>query len=938
MKRVATNFNKFLNSDTCREYFTLKTNNFNSMKFLFTIIFIGITILSSAQFGVKTLWQKDFAKNAGPSEIEYKGVKAIPTGAFVGGMQSTGDGLFMSAAFYSTTGTLMWDTIIKTVDRAWVNFVDADAQGNFYMGGVETIGGNYNARQVHIVKIDESGNVIWHQVYAGNNSEADLFSMKVVGNHIYLCGDQNSTKYAIAWLGKYDLDGNQVWVKTFDPGGEAYFNDVTIDGSGNVTTAGAADYGERYLAVQYNSSGNKNWEYPSVLTGDFEQYYTGLTHDSIGNIYMAGTEEAGSSFDFDITTTKLNSSGELVWSKSFPTGDGYSSEIRIGPDGNIHTFATTEENYDDFATALKYDVSGTLLWDTKYSIDGSSSGMGGRIDNNGNIYMSASEYNSVGFVKLNPSGKVIAKQTYSSDIIKNIYDYSIEGNALIIAGASYNPSQGKIISLQTEDFTENYNQSASGEKLKILTPYAITSDANSSWFSAGTKDEDTSDYYVTKLDNSGNVVWQAKDTYPGGFSGFSYLEHDGSGNVVGFYSNQKTAGEYTSSLVKYDVLGNQLYKVMLDSAGAYEARGLAIATNGEIFISGLNTKEKKMFVSKYTSTGTRTWRKFYQSPYASFPVSVPLGMKISPQGKIVILAYHRGTNNVNDLHIFQYADDGTLEWHKDVDNAAGNLVSLDGFEIESNGDIVVFGKSGGTFYVLKKYDSSGNEKWSERKILASRTDSRSMAIDDLGNVYTGFSTPSSLIIRKHDANGNFLLQKSHSFTSPGSFFYPQALVAMNNQIVVLGQHYISTTAIPFEMLLDDQLNEVSNTIQYNTEYANFTDYSVDGAGNIYELWQTPTYKGAYIYYSGVKKMALNPVGISNVELLNNIIHLYPNPAYDQLHLRTEENGEFRVYNVRGQLVLNKQITSTHNSIDIQEIKPGVYIWRMNNNQGKLIIK
>ncbi len=60
MKRVATNFNKFLNSDTCREYFTLKTNNFNSMKFLFTIIFIGITILSSAQFGVKTLLAKRF--------------------------------------------------------------------------------------------------------------------------------------------------------------------------------------------------------------------------------------------------------------------------------------------------------------------------------------------------------------------------------------------------------------------------------------------------------------------------------------------------------------------------------------------------------------------------------------------------------------------------------------------------------------------------------------------------------------------------------------------------------------------------------------------------------------------------------------------------------------------------------------------------------------
>ena len=908
------------------------------MKSLLTIIFIGTTILSSAQFGVKTLWQKDFAKNTGPSVSEYIGVKAMPTGAFVAGQRSTENGLVMSAAFYSTAGNLMWDTIIPTTDQSWVNFVDADAQGNFYIGGVERIGGNNNVRQVHIAKIDQNGHVLWHQVYAGNNSEAESYTMKVVGDHLYLCGDQKSTSYAIAWVGKYDLDGNQLWVKTFDPGGGAYFNDISIDAAGNVTAAGAADYGYRYLAVQYDSSGNKNWEYPSTLTGDFEQYYSGLTHDDAGNIYLTGTEEAGSSFDFDITTTKLNSSGDLVWSKSYPTGDGYSSEIRIGPDGNIHTFASTEVDFDEFVSVMKYDSSGTLLWDAKYSIDENSSGWGGRIDNDGNIYMNASETDSVGFVKLNASGNVVAKQTYSSDVIKYIYDYSIEGNALMIAGVSYYPTQSVIISLQTGNLSENYNKNASGEYLKTLDPNALTSDANSSWFSGHINKEDTCEHYLTKLDNAGNIVWQAKESYPGRISDPSYLEHDGAGNVVDLYSYEKTNNNHISALVKYDATGKQIFKVMLDSAGAYLAKGLAIATNGEIFISGVNTKERKMFVSKYTSTGTRTWRKFYQSPNASFPVSIPLGMGISSQGKIVIIATHRGTNDVNDLHIFQYANDGALEWHKDVDNATGNLMGLAGLEIMSNGDIVVFGRSGNSAYVLAKYDSSGNEKWSDKGILFSGTDSQSMAVDDSGNVYTGFSSKSGMTIKKYDASGNFLLQKLHSFTSPGTFFYPRALVAMNSQIVVMGQHnYQPSRPIPFEMLLDDQLNEVSKTIHYS-EYGSFVDYSTDGAGNIYELWRTPAYKGAYIYYSGVKKMALDPVGISDAELSNNIIHLYPNPAYDQLHVKTEEKGEFRIYDVQGRLVLSKSISSVQKQIYIENIKPGMYIWRMNNNQGKLIIK
>lgn len=912
------------------------------MKSLLTIICIGISIFSTAQTDLNIIWQKDFATNIGPSRMEFIRVKALANGSFVGGMRSSEDNLLMYAAFYSTSGTLVWDLTIPSADIAWVNFVDVDANGNFYIGGIESKNGNYRTSQTHIAKIDANGNLLWHKIISEGLTTTEAYNMKLVGNYLYLCGDLDSTNYNIAWLAKFDLSGDEVWKKTFDSGGEVYFDNLTVDNSGNITLSGAADYGYRYLAVQYNASGNINWQYPSTLTGNFEQYFTSISQDDAGNIYLLGTEEGSSSFDFEITTTKLNSSGSLIWSKSYTTGDGYSTEIRLGPNGNLHVFASTEDNFDDSIAVLKYDTSGTLLWLTKYSINASSYGNGGLIDASGNIYMNAMESDSVGFVKLDASGAILAKTTYSTDEIYDFYDYSIQGNSLLVAGKINNPKDAKLIALQTGNLSENFNITESGSRQHLMVPSAITSDTNSVWFTSIADDGDSCNYYITKLDNAGNQVWQSKDRYRCINSEFKHLEHDANGNIIAVFFNKEITTVYKTALVKYDAQGNKLFSIDIDSTGTFEVEALAIGANGEIFICGANTVEREMFVSKYTSNGAHVWSETYQSPNTSFPVAVPLGIKISPQGKLAIIAIHRGTNNVNNLHIFQYSDAGSLEWHYDVDDISGNLTSLDGFEIESNGDITVLGVSGIGFYVLAKYDSGGNELWRDKGVLPSGTTSQSMAIDESGNVYSAFSSPDNFKIKKHDASGNFLKEKIYSLSSAGSFAYPHGLVFTNNQLVAMGNYDVQTySGKLFEMLIDKELDSIT-VLKHELEVGYFAGYSHNGKGRIYELLRIPTYQGASLFYTSVKKVGLGvgnePVAIANTDLSKNKLSLYPNPADDQLYLSTQESGEFKIYNLQGQLLLKELISSADNSIDIQNIIPGIYIWQMNNNQGKLIVR
>jgi len=78
-------------------------------------------------------------------------------------------------------------------------------------------------------------------------------------------------------------------------------------------------------------------------------------------------------------------------------------------------------------------------------------------------------------------------------------------------------------------------------------------------------------------------------------------------------------------------------------------------------------------------------------------------------------------------------------------------------------------------------------------------------------------------------------------------------------------------------------------------------------------------------------------GIGNVSATEPVINdmhllIYPNPVSDELHFNMSESGFVHFYNLSGQLILSKQLSSGLGTISLNGFKKGVYIIRINIGQ------
>ncbi|MEZ6049598.1 MAG: FG-GAP-like repeat-containing protein, partial [Planctomycetaceae bacterium] len=386
---------------------------------------------------------------------------------------------------------------IGGIDRDSSEGIEVDAAGNMYAIGnySETVDLDPGTGQmeltsvgntdIYISKMDSEGNLSW-VASIGSTSEETAYGLTLdAEGNIFATGyirgtvdfDPGSgvvqgspTGGKNMFILKLDNDGNFEWVKQF--GGR--YEDVEVDSSGNVYIAGLLSstidfdpdnpggeltsvWGTDAFVAKYDTDGNYIWA-KSMGGGSFDEA-NAVSIDDQGNVLVTGIFQGTVDFDpgaaeFNLTSggardvfvTKLDSSGNFIWAKSFAgQGDDYARDVIVNSTGDVYLTGNFREDIDldpgsGSATfiadgfwdlfLIKLDGAGDFEWG--HGLGGSSSDFGTRLalDAYDNVYL-AGEFSSItdfdpgpGTYQLADYGEFVSRWSESGEIVWAIKAYA----------------------------------------------------------------------------------------------------------------------------------------------------------------------------------------------------------------------------------------------------------------------------------------------------------------------------------------------------------------------------------------------------------------------------------------------------------------------------------------------------------------------------------
>jgi len=224
---------------------------------------------------------------------------------------------------------------------------------------------------------------------------------------------------------KYNRQGETVWVKRYDVGdNEAWASDLVVDSQGNVYVTGYANSAtERSIhTVKYNPDGTEAWvktyqvnEYPVDMMPLFTPIGL-IALDSQNNVYVTGhtnmppyEEDHGT----DYVTIKYNSAGSKLWATDGPSpfplpspappspappfdigkSDNYPVAMKVDGEGNVYVTGSGIDGGKEVYGTVKYNPDGAKEWDNIYSPPGGEDVFARdlTVDGFGNVYITGDE-------------------------------------------------------------------------------------------------------------------------------------------------------------------------------------------------------------------------------------------------------------------------------------------------------------------------------------------------------------------------------------------------------------------------------------------------------------------------------------------------------------------------------------------------------------------
>lgn len=284
-----------------------------------------------------------------------------------------------------------------------------NSEDNVYIVG-DTANFGEGDEDVVLIKLNEKGGEDWKRTWGGKALDNGWGMTVDSEDNLYLTGRTISFGKGCndVILLKYSKSGDLLLNKTWGRNMEDIGYDIVVDSNQNIYIVGYksdfVSYNTIYdmLIIKFDSSGNELWNVTFGKSSK-DDGARAIALDSQDNLYVTGyTYSHSKSMYANLILLKYDSSGTLLWNKTH----GVSNKNEIGSDiiigSNDNVFITGYRGSQ--AVLLKYNNNGDLIWESVkdgrfYGIALGSDGMiytCGIIKENGNNDIKVSTFDSNG--------------------------------------------------------------------------------------------------------------------------------------------------------------------------------------------------------------------------------------------------------------------------------------------------------------------------------------------------------------------------------------------------------------------------------------------------------------------------------------------------------------------------------------------------------------
>jgi hypothetical protein len=245
-----------------------------------------------------------------------------------------------------------------------------------------------NGQEIFVVKTDLSGRQLWQKTYGGSNRDVGHKVITTKDGNVMIVGQTNSPGIAYGnddvWLIKIDIDGNEIWNKSYGHQRHEVGYDIVEVDDGGFLIVGYRDFydvsGKDILIIEVDNNGNKIWEKTIGTDGVFDEKAHSISKSKNYGYLITASTNVTKKDRFDPQVINIDFDGNIIWNKTY-NGSGLQHTRWVGSstyDGGIAILGTT--NYyrapgsNEDAYLIKIDKDGNKLWD--YAIQGGKNDWG----------------------------------------------------------------------------------------------------------------------------------------------------------------------------------------------------------------------------------------------------------------------------------------------------------------------------------------------------------------------------------------------------------------------------------------------------------------------------------------------------------------------------------------------------------------------------------